>query len=148
MIHLKSSGIGASDWRPRHEKHYQKSDTSQPAAETAVYLFDDWFDPLEAGVRDRVLNPSRRWSRASWICGTGAPAIWPALEVMERRCQKGLLALKNMGGETTEAWLAVLDGLVDRGLRRPAFLIVDGAPGLQELPGDLPLSKRMISRVS
>ena len=41
--------------------------------------------------------------------------------------QKVLLALKNMGGETTEAWRAVLDDLVDRGLHRPAFLIVDGA---------------------
>ena len=33
--------------------------------------------------------------------------------------QKVLLALKNMGGETTEAWRAVLDDLVNRGLRRP-----------------------------
>ena len=40
--------------------------------------------------------------------------------------QKVLLALKNMGGETTEAWRAVLDDLVSRGLRHPAFLIVDG----------------------
>jgi len=31
-----------------------RSDSSQPVAETAVYLFDDWFDPIEAGVRDRV----------------------------------------------------------------------------------------------
>ena len=31
-----------------------KSDSSQPVAETAVYLFDDWFDPIEAEVRDRV----------------------------------------------------------------------------------------------
>ena len=31
-----------------------KSDSSQPAVDTAVYLFDDWFDPIEAGVRDRV----------------------------------------------------------------------------------------------
>jgi hypothetical protein len=31
-----------------------KADSSRPAAETAVYLFDDWFDPIEAGVRDRV----------------------------------------------------------------------------------------------
>ena len=37
-----------------------------------------------------------------------------------------------MGGETTEAWRAVLDDLVDRGLRRPAFLIVDGALGLEK----------------
>jgi len=46
--------------------------------------------------------------------------------------QKVLLALKTMGGETTEAWRAVLDDLVDRGLRRPAFLIVDGALGLEK----------------
>lgn len=44
--------------------------------------------------------------------------------------QKILLAVKNMGGETTEAWRAILDDLVARGLRRPEFLIVDGAPGL------------------
>ena len=31
-----------------------KSESSQPVGETAVYLFDDWFDPIEAGVRDRV----------------------------------------------------------------------------------------------
>lgn len=31
-----------------------KSANSQPATDTTVYLFDDWFDPIEAGVRDRV----------------------------------------------------------------------------------------------
>jgi len=46
--------------------------------------------------------------------------------------QKVLLAVKNMGGETTEAWRAVLDDLIGRGLRRPQFLIVDGAPGLDK----------------
>ncbi len=52
--------------------------------------------------------------------------------------QKVLLAVKTMGGETTEAWRAVLDDLVDRGLRRPHFLIVDGAPGLDKAArGDL-----------
>jgi transposase-like protein len=45
--------------------------------------------------------------------------------------QKVLLAIKSMGGETTEAWRAVLDDLTGRGLRRPEFLIVDGAPGLE-----------------
>jgi len=44
--------------------------------------------------------------------------------------QKVLLAIKGMGGESTEAWRAVLDDLIQRGLRRPEFLIVDGAPGL------------------
>jgi transposase-like protein len=46
--------------------------------------------------------------------------------------QKVLLAVKSMGGETTEAWRAVLDDLVGRGLRRPEFLIVDGAAGLEK----------------
>ena len=27
---------------------------SLPAAETAVHLFDTWFDPIETGLRDRV----------------------------------------------------------------------------------------------
>src|SRR6266487_2814605 len=45
--------------------------------------------------------------------------------------QKVLLALKSMGGESTEAWRAVLDDLIKRGLRRPEFLIVDGAAGLE-----------------
>src|SRR3954447_23483215 len=39
--------------------------------------------------------------------------------------QKLLLAVKSMGGETTEAWRAILDDLVARGLHRPEFLIVD-----------------------
>jgi hypothetical protein len=45
--------------------------------------------------------------------------------------QKVLLAIKSMGSESTEAWRAVLDDLIRRGLRRPEFLIVDGAPGLE-----------------
>jgi putative transposase len=45
--------------------------------------------------------------------------------------QKVLLAVKSMGNESTEAWRAVLDDLIQRGLRRPQFLIVDGAPGLE-----------------
>jgi hypothetical protein len=31
-----------------------KHDSSQPVADTGAYLFDDWFDPIEASVRDRV----------------------------------------------------------------------------------------------
>jgi transposase-like protein len=45
--------------------------------------------------------------------------------------QKILLAIKAMGSESTEAWRAVLDDLIRRELRRPEFLIVDGAPGLE-----------------
>jgi putative transposase len=46
--------------------------------------------------------------------------------------QKVLLAIKSMGGESAEAWRAVLDDLVKRGLREPEFLIVDGASGLDK----------------
>jgi transposase-like protein len=46
--------------------------------------------------------------------------------------QKVLLAIKSMGGESTEAWRTVLDDLIKRGLQRPQFLIVDGAPGLEK----------------
>ena len=46
--------------------------------------------------------------------------------------QKVLLAIKSMGGESAEAWRTVLDDLIQRGLQRPEFLIVDGAPGLDK----------------
>src|ERR1700752_2162938 len=46
--------------------------------------------------------------------------------------QKVLLAVKNMGGETGEALRAVLDELVKRGLRKPAFLVVDGGARLEQ----------------
>jgi transposase-like protein len=46
--------------------------------------------------------------------------------------QKVLLAIKSMGGESSEAWRAVLDDLIKRGLRRPEFLLGDGAPGLDK----------------
>ena len=59
--------------------------------------------------------------------------------------QKVLLAVKNMGGETSEAWRTVLDDLVKRGLRKPEFLIVDGGTGLQQalaaLWGDVPTQR-------
>src|SRR6266566_1037340 len=45
--------------------------------------------------------------------------------------QKVLLAVKSMGGESSEAWRSVLDDLISRGLRRPELLIVDGGQGLE-----------------
>lgn len=46
--------------------------------------------------------------------------------------QKVLLAIKSMGGESSEAWRTVLNDLIKRGLRWPGFLLVDGAPGLDK----------------
>ncbi len=258
-----------------------KSDSPQPAADTAVYLFDDWFDPIEAGVRDRVREfiqamvegeldatlMRRRYGRrpkstsddddglvavtghrhghrsrsltgtfgrveievprarlhgqdgkttewsskvlrayqrrtlaadaliaSTYLAGTNTRRVRRALAALfggtvskdivsrvwrkvkgdwdawnarslaaepivrlildgtvvrvrlDRKAtsisllvvigvradgQKVLLAVKNMGGESTEAWRAVLDDLIKRGLQRPEFLIVDGALGLE-----------------
>src|SRR3979490_2903987 len=46
--------------------------------------------------------------------------------------QKVLLAVKNMGGESEAAWRTLLDGLVNRGLKTPELVIVDGAPGIEK----------------
>lgn len=50
---------------------------------------------------------------------------------VRRDGQKVLLAVKSMGGKGETAWRAVLDDLVTRGLRTTAFLIADGASGLE-----------------
>lgn len=59
--------------------------------------------------------------------------------------QKVLLAVRNMGGETAQAWRVVLDDLIKRGLRKPEFLIVDGGSGLEralaELWSDVPTQR-------
>jgi transposase-like protein len=57
-------------------------------------------------------------------------AIHSASRSADEDGQKLLLAIKSMGGKSTEAWRAVLDDLIQRGLRRLKFFIVDGAPGL------------------
>jgi putative transposase len=59
--------------------------------------------------------------------------------------QKVLLAVKNMGGETAQAWRVVLDDLIKRGLRKPEFLIIDGGSGLEralsEIWSDVPTQR-------
>jgi putative transposase len=59
--------------------------------------------------------------------------------------QKVLLAVRNMGGESEAAWLALLDDLIKRGLKMPELAIVDGAPGLEKalaaLWSDLPVQR-------
>ena len=50
---------------------------------------------------------------------------------VRRDGQKVLLSLRNMGGESTAAWTAFLEDMTRRGLMAPAFIIVDGAPGLE-----------------
>jgi len=56
---------------------------------------------------------------------------------VRRDGQKVLLSIKHMGGESTAAWRAFLDDLDTRKLKRPEFVIVDGAPGLEAALGEL-----------
>jgi transposase-like protein len=65
---------------------------------------------------------------------------------VRRDGQKILLSIRHMGGESTAAWRQFLDDLDARGLRRPAFVIVDGAPGLESAltalwDADLPIQR-------
>jgi transposase-like protein len=53
---------------------------------------------------------------------------------VRRDGQKVLLSIRNMGGESTASWRQFLDDLDARGLKRPEFVIVDGAPGLEAAP--------------
>lgn len=50
---------------------------------------------------------------------------------VRRDGQKVLLSIKNMAGESTAAWRQFLQDLDVRGLKRPEFVTVDGAPGLE-----------------
>ena len=80
---------------------------------------------------DRAADP-RRHSRACPARQKGdldlvARGAWRA-----RRRQKMLLAIKSMGGEGEAVWRALLDDLVRRGLRTPALVVIDGAPGLEK----------------
>lgn len=50
---------------------------------------------------------------------------------VRRDGQKVLLSIRNMGGESKAAWRQFIDDLDARGLARPEFVIVDGAPGLE-----------------
>ena len=51
---------------------------------------------------------------------------------IRRDGQKVLLAVRNMGGESEAAWRGLLDDLVSRGLKTPAFVTIDGAAGLEK----------------
>jgi hypothetical protein len=65
--------------------------------------------------------PGRATDKEFWIRNT----VW------RETIFEGNLAVKNMGGESEAAWRALLDDLVKRGLKTSAFVIVDGAPRLE-----------------
>lgn len=72
---------------------------------------------------------------------------------VRRDGQKILLSICNMGGESQAAWRQFLDDLDARGLKRPEFVIVDGAPGLEAAlvalwGDDLPIQRCTVHKES
>ena len=61
-----------------------KHEFSQPGR-SAVYLFDDWFDPIEATVRERVRGFIEAHDRRRVGRGLGEAAIRAPPEVGRRR---------------------------------------------------------------
>lgn len=59
--------------------HTTKPDSSQPAAEMAVDLFDNWFDPIETAVRTRAREFIEELIPASSI------RLWPVRVTNEAR---------------------------------------------------------------
>src|SRR5271156_5112183 len=84
--------------------------------------------PPAARGADHPLDPG--WHRGAGSGSTGRrprSCSWSCW-VSAKMARRVLMAVKNMGGETSEAWRAVLDDLVKRGLRETEFLIV-ACPG-------------------
>jgi transposase-like protein len=133
------------------------------SSEGGHFLFDDWFDPLENGVRTRIRVFIEELLEAELddepiirliLDGTAvrvrldkkATSI-SLLVVLGVRSdgQKALLAIKNMGGESEAAWRPLLDNLVARGLKMPELVTVDGSSGLDKalaaLCSDVPVQR-------
>ena len=89
--------------------------------------------PLRSAEEPISTADSRRHGGACAARPQGDPISLFVVLGVRADGQKVLLAIKSMGGESAEGSRTVLDDLIKRGLRRPAFLIVDdGAPGTGE----------------
>ena len=53
-FNLKSPGVGAPGRRPIIINDTTKCGCPQPAEQASAGLFDNWFDPIESALRDRV----------------------------------------------------------------------------------------------
>jgi putative transposase len=93
----------------------------------------DWDAWCARSLADEdIVRPDPRRHRDQDAAGPKATNISVLAAIGVRRDgQKVLLSIRNMGGESTAAWRQFLDDLDARGLKRPEFVIVDGAPGLE-----------------
>ena len=88
--------------------------------------------PLAGRRADRAADPRRhggaRAARPQGDLDLAARRDRRARRTGRRCCWRS----RAWAARATEAWRTVLDDLIARGLRRPEFLIVDGAPGLEK----------------
>src|ERR1700739_1076639 len=156
---------GTTEWKSKALKAYQRRTIAADALIAVTYLAGTNTRRVRRALTTlfrgavRKDTVSRAWPKVKprWDRGTPPPradepivrmildgtvvrvrldrkatAISPLVVIGVREDgQKVLLAIKQMGGESTEAWRSVLDDLVKRGLRRPELLIVDGGAGLE-----------------
>jgi hypothetical protein len=66
-----------------------KPELSQPETETAVHLFDNWFDPIEAGLRDRVRELIQAMIEGELDEALSRPALCSPCAAVERRAARG-----------------------------------------------------------
>jgi hypothetical protein len=77
-----------------------KSESSRRVGEPAVYLFDDWFDPIEAGVRDRErgFKAAGIHNIAEWRWG-GATVRGPSAAAQRHEASRHYFAPKRANDE-------------------------------------------------
>jgi putative transposase len=130
-----------SEWRSQALRRYQRLTKKAEALIAAVYLAGTNTRRVKRalfGLFDGSVVKARIDRKAVAISVLAAIGV-------RRDGQKVLLAIRNMGGESTAAWRAFLGDLDARGLKAPDFVIVDGAPGLEaaltELWPDAPVQR-------
>ena len=61
-----------------HDKPYSRS-VIELQGDTAAHLFDNWFDPIEVGIRERVREFIEALVRGELDGGACTPMVWEGL---------------------------------------------------------------------
>ncbi len=153
---IRDADGGVTEWRSRALGRYRRMTEKAEAPIASVHLSGTdtrrvrraLFTLFKGAVsRDAVSRARRRVGsdRDAW-CRRSLAAVG-----VRRDGHKVLLSKGKTGGEGTAAWSRFPAGPDARGLRRPEFVIVDGAPGPEAAltrlwGGDPPVQRRTVHR--
>jgi putative transposase len=84
-----------------------KPDVSQPTTQSNSHLFDDWFDPIETGIRDRVRELIEEMIREQGTRHPGHPRVARSSINHQNR------GLHGLGAEPVQGFLAGLANHLD-----------------------------------